>query len=102
VDFIRQYDRTTTACSVDWDEARLLANYTSLVEFRDDALGGEILNRAEQEARLVLGNFVELLTGSNVEISFRPADGATMPPSCQPPIPQGWVLNAENGMWVKQ
>ncbi len=102
VDFIRQYDRTTTACSVDWDEARLLANYTSLVEFRDDALEGGILNRAEQEARLVLGNFVELLTGSNVEISFSPLDSTTIPPSCQPEVPQGWVLNPETGAWLKQ
>jgi hypothetical protein len=102
VDFIRQYDRTTTACSVDWDEARLLANYTSLLEFRDDALEGGILNRAEQEARLVLGNFVELLTQSNVEINFRALDGITMPSSCQPEVPQGWVLNSEIGQWIRQ
>jgi hypothetical protein len=102
VDFIRQYDRTTTTCAVDWDEARLLANYTSLIEFRDDALEGGILNRAEQEARLVLGNFVRLLTGRDVEIGFKPADGATMPPSCQPEVPQGWAFTQETGAWLKQ
>jgi hypothetical protein len=102
VDFIRQYDRTTTACSVDWDEARMLANYTSLVEFRDDALEGGILNRAQQEARLVLGNFVQLLTGSNVEIVFKPPDGAAMHASCQPEVPQGWVFNPDTGAWIKQ
>ncbi len=103
VDFIRQYDRTSTACSVDWDQARLLANYTSLVEFRDDALSGGILDRAQQEARLVLGNFVELLTGSNVEITFRTPDGtAALPPSCQPQPPPGWTFNPETGAWVRQ
>jgi hypothetical protein len=46
VDYIRQYDTSTTACSIDWDEARLLAQYVSLQELRDDTLEAGILNRA--------------------------------------------------------
>jgi hypothetical protein len=48
IDYIRQYDRSTTACNVDWDEARLLASYVGLIEFRDDALEGGILDSARR------------------------------------------------------
>lgn len=101
VDYIRQYDRSTTACNVDWDEARLLASYTSLVDFRDDALEGGILRRAELETRLVLGNFVELVTGRNVEIVFETPEQPVLPPSCQPEVPAGWFQDPSTGMWVR-
>ncbi len=101
VDFIRQYDRSTTACAVDWDEARLLANFGALVEFRDDSLEGEITARAEREARMVLGNFVSLLTGAQVEIVFEGSDTAILPPSCQPEIPQGWSYDETTRQWTK-
>jgi hypothetical protein len=102
VDFIRQYDRSTTACAVDWDEARLLANFRALVEFRDDSLEGEITARAEREARMVLGNFVNLLTGAQVEIVFEASDTAVLPPSCQPEIPQGWSFDETTRQWTKE
>ena len=103
VDFIRQYDRSFTTCSVDWDEARLLANYVALTSFRDDALEGGILTRAEQETRIVLGNFVRLLTGHPVEIVFQPpTDGdVTLPPSCQPDTPTGWTEDPNTHVWQK-
>jgi hypothetical protein len=101
VDYIRQYDRSTTACAVDWDEARLLANYTSLVDFRDDAVEGGILTRAELETRIVLGNFVEMVTGSSVEIVFEPPAETVYPPSCQPDFPAGWFQDPATGMWVR-
>lgn len=104
VEYIRQYDRTTTTCNVDWDEARLLANYVALTDFRNDAIEGGILARAEQEARLVLGNFIQLVTGKSVEVVFRPADPdapVSYPPSCNPETPQGWTFNPSNGHWEK-
>ena len=100
VDYIRQYDRSTTACSVDWDEARLLASYTALLDFRDDAIEGGILNRAQNETRLVLGNFVKLVTGNNVEIVFDETQ-QPMPPSCQPALPDGWFQDPATGGWTR-
>jgi hypothetical protein len=100
IDFIRQYDTTTTACSVDWDEARVLASHTALLEFRDDAVEGGILNRAEQQASLVLGDFVQLLTGSSVEVEFAPADANALPPSCQPETPSGWAYDPATRAWT--
>ncbi|MFN8530072.1 MAG: DUF4230 domain-containing protein [Anaerolineae bacterium] len=110
VDFIRQYERSFTACSgVDWDEARLLANYLSLIDFRETAIEGGILQRAQSETQLVLGNFVRLLTGHSVEVVFAApptpsadatAEPVSYPASCAPDVPSGWVQNA-NGEWVK-
>ncbi len=101
VDYIRQYDRSFTTCAVDWDEARLLANYMALTSFRDDAIEGGILTRAQQEVRLVLGNFVRLLTGHQVEIVFLPSANTTLPPSCEPDTPQGWSLDPNSNVWRK-
>ncbi|MGQ9908769.1 MAG: DUF4230 domain-containing protein [Candidatus Flexifilum sp.] len=102
VDYIRQYDRTTTACNVDWDEARFLAQYTALIDFRDDAIEGGILTRARSEARDVIANFISLTTGANVEVNFRePTQPVPLPPSCQPDPPQGWVQNA-SGTWTRR
>lgn len=100
VDYIRQYERSTTVCAVDWDEARLIANYISLTQFRDTAIEGGILARAESETRLVLGNFVRLLTGKNVEIIFEAPTVNTFPQSCSPATPQGWSRNVQ-GQWIK-
>jgi hypothetical protein len=103
IDEIRQYDTTTTTCSVDWDEARRLAEYIALEEFRADAIEGGILSRAEREVRIVLGNFIQILTGSRVEIIFSaPVASSPMDASCQPQPPAGWAFDANTGAWIKQ
>jgi hypothetical protein len=102
IDFIRQYERSLTACNVDWDEARLLANYQAINEFRDDALESGLLDRAEQEARIALGNFITALTGARVSIVFAQPDGPpSIPASCQPDVPTGWSYDIAQGAWVK-
>lgn len=99
LDYIRQYDRSTTLCAVDWDEARLLANYTALLSFRDDALEGGVLTRAQQQTQVVVEGFVRSLTAANVEVVFETAP-APLPVSCQPQAPQGWTQDA-NGGWLR-
>lgn len=101
MDYIRQYNRTTTVCAVDWDEARLLAQYVALNDFRDDALEGGILERARREAQLVVSNFIHALTGSTVNITFQESANAILPASCVPEVPQGWSLDAASQTWVK-
>lgn len=102
IDFIRQYERSLTACNVDWDEARLLAQYEALKGFSGDAVEGGILKRAEQEARVVVANFITALTGAKVQIVFKTSDGPTvLPASCVPDIPQGWSLDPSTQAWVK-
>ncbi len=101
MDYIRQYNRTTTVCAVDWDEARLLAQYDALNDFRDDALEGGILERARREAQLVVSNFVYALTGSAVNITFQESENPILPPSCVPEVPQGWSLDLVSQTWIK-
>jgi hypothetical protein len=101
IDFIRQYDRSISACNPDWDEARLLAQYEAMNDFRADAIEAGILDRAERESRLILASLINALTGKEVEIVFRDADEATLPPSCQPPVPDDWTYDESTGSWVK-
>lgn len=101
IDFIRQYDRSLTACAVDWDEARLLANYEAVTQFRADALEGGITTRAQEEARLALGNFIHLLTGSNVKVIFKDSNETILPASCTPDSPSGWLLDPVTHLWSK-
>lgn len=101
VDFIRQYERSLTACPVDWDEARLLANYEAVSGFRTDALENGILDRAQREAQVALTNFIHLLTGSDVKIVFKTDTSAQLPASCTPDSPAGWVLDAATNAWTK-
>lgn len=101
IDFIRQYSRSTTVCNVDWDEARLLANYIAVNDFRDDALEGGILDRAMAEARLVLSNFISALTGSRVTLVFEEGAGA-IPASCAPETPPGWFYDETSGSWINR
>lgn len=101
VDYIRQYDRSTTYCGVDWDELRLLAQYTGLIGLRDDAIESGILLRAENEARTVLSSFLALATGRTIEISFRQPEGGVspLPASCNPDVPPGWTYNVDSNSW---
>ena len=98
---IRQYDRTTTACNVDWDATRVIAGAVALQSFRADAIEGGILIRAQREASVALGTFIQGLTGKLVEIRFAdPPATPTFPQSCQPDPPPGWVRDSGGG-WTK-
>jgi hypothetical protein len=102
IDFIRQYDKSATVLNVDWDALRILAEYHALGQFRRDALESEpsILDEAEDRASLILGNFLEVLTGSKVKIDFRKED-SKLPSSCVPRAPEGWVYDEAENQWTK-
>jgi len=101
IDFIQQYNRSSSVCGASWDNIRLLANYTTLIEFRDDAIEGGILDRARDEAQVTLTNFLQLATGRTVIIQYADAtDGeAALPGSCQPDPPFDWVYIPEEDAW---
>lgn len=101
VDAIRQYERTTSTCGTDWDEIRQLAQHVALNEFRDDAIEGGILLRAQNDAEIVLTNFLGLVTGKAVQVTFAEPDPETQmfAPSCFPEPPTGWEYNANEDYW---
>lgn len=100
IDFIQQYNRSQTFCGITWDNARQIAQYTSLVDFRDEALEGGILDRAAEEALPTLEGFLTPFTEANIEIRFADPDpDEPHPPSCDPLIPPGWTYNPDNNTW---
>jgi hypothetical protein len=107
IDYIDQYDYSKTACGADWDAVRQLAQYDATIKFRDDVIKGGILDRAQKQAQLTLGNFIQLLhkqgfgTEANVKISFDTNKSSPIPQSCNPEPPQGWVYDATGGSWTK-
>lgn len=105
IDYIRQYERSggNPTCGVDWDDLRLLAQYTTTIDFAEDTIEGGILNRAERESTLLLDSFVHSLTGSTVNIVYEPSDAdSPLPSSCIPQLPQGWSYDAEQDAWVNE
>lgn len=104
MDFIDQYDRQlgVPTCSVDWDDARQIAQYEALRDFRDDAIEGGLLQTAERDARQTLIGFVSALTGSNVIVEFVDVENAPDPAvGCNPEPPRDWMLNETTGQWVR-
>lgn len=101
VDYIRQYGSTVQILPVDRDEARLLANYIALTEFRDDSIEGGILDRAEQQAGLVFSNIVTALTNSNAAVVFAQTAPAALPSSCNPDIPGNWSYDPTTQTWTQ-
>ena len=67
--------------------------------FVKDALESGILKRAENQATIVLGNFIGAVTGSKVHIEYDEApDEPLIPSSCRLDLPPGWKED-ETGGW---
>lgn len=97
-----RYDNSTTLCRVNLDEARLMAEYQALTEFRDEAIEGGILNQAQQWADLVLTNFIQaLVPESQVRLNFQSTGEIVYPNTCQPEAPDNWVYDQETKTWTK-
>jgi len=105
LDSIDQYERrlAVPTCAVDWDDARQIAQYEALAEFRDDALEGGLLETAEREADFALSSFVRALTGSTVDVRFAETDMtmAERGENCNPAPPRDWEIDPETGAWVR-
>lgn len=103
IDLIDQYNRSFTMCDVNWDDLRQLAQYSSISDFRGESLESGILDRAEDEAHGILTNFLELATGSTINIEFEEPDPGVvaMTPSCNPQEPAGWSINDDGQTWSK-
>jgi hypothetical protein len=102
IDYIRQYDQSTTVCGIDWDEVRQLAQFQAMNGFREDSISGGILERAEKNSETVMANFVQALTRSNVSIVFEEPESLIVPQSCVSQLPAGWVFNLEDNQWRKE
>ena len=103
IDYIRQTGHSRSICGQDWDEYRLLAETVVLPEFRNLALAEGLLAQAEQEAQLVLGNFLRAVTGSeNITIVFQSDPVTEYPESCLREPPRGWIFDEESDTWKRE
>lgn len=102
-----QYAGSFTLCpGIDYDDTRQLAEYITLLEFRDDVISKEILDRAQEEAETNLKTLLQstLPVFDNIQTSivveFDPNSTPEDDFTCQPEPPQGWKKN-DNGSWSK-
>jgi hypothetical protein len=73
------------------------------VLFASDTLEAGIIGRAERETTLLMTSFIEALTGSQVEIDYRPSGGTEtrIDSSCRPQLPRGWAFDDEINQWIQ-
>lgn len=105
MEFIDQYTRRLNipTCSVDWDDARQIAQYTALIDLRQEAVEGGLLEQARRQTDFALTSFVQALTGSNVVVQFEagtPTDEEIFA-NCNPQPPRDWQQDTATGEWVK-
>ena len=102
IEFIDQYHQSHTLCGVDWDTLRQLAQNEALSQFIEDTTERGVLQRAQEQATILLGAFIHSITDKPAHVVFleEPADAA-LPQSCSPESPDGWEQDQESGIWVQ-
>ncbi|MCY3796826.1 MAG: DUF4230 domain-containing protein [Chloroflexi bacterium] len=104
-EYFDQYAKSgggTATCFDDfWDDMSIIGRRLSMNRFVEDALEGGILKRAENQATIVLGNFISAVTGSQVHIAYEKApEEPIIPRSCGLDLPSGWAEDGEGG-WTR-
>jgi hypothetical protein len=100
----RQYQVTGTSavCTTNRDELRRLASYEALIKFRDDAIQGGILERAQRDTDLLLSSFLAgLSNGATVNIIYEESEGINYPITCSPTPPEPWIFDENINRWKK-
>ena len=99
IEYIDQSGHSLTLLSADWDMVRQIAHAEAIMGFAEQMIEDGILERAQEETELRLGDFVRELTGRPAHIQFAARNGEPqLPDSCQPYTPDGWE-KAEDGGW---
>lgn len=100
VSYIDQYDRSRTWCGTDWGELKILGGVQSMPAFIERAIERDILGKTETQAEIVLGSFIQALTGSRADITFDEREGEpVLPSSCRPEPPEGWRFDENSSTW---
>ena len=101
IEYIRQYDNSRTLCNVDWDEVRILAHHEAIHSFVDRVLEEGLLERAEDQAEVIMGSFVSSFTGKPVNVDFEAVKSKLeLPSSCEPDTPNAYSFDDENNEWI--
>ena len=101
IEHIDQNQYSFTMLPADWDMVRQLAQADALMQFVEKMIEAGILERAEEETALRMGDLVRALTGKPVQVAFAARNGQMpMPESCQAIAPSGWE-KTEEGAWKR-
>jgi hypothetical protein len=105
INAIDQFDRRIPpplVCGPDWDQARQIAQFVGLNEFRDDAVEDGILGLAEAEASGRVYDLLLPFTGPNLRIAFTEPDpnNPVVPESCAPAPPPNWFYDEVENRWM--
>ena len=101
IEHIDQNQHSLTLLQADWITVLNLAKHDATLQFARDMIEAGILERAEEETALRLGDFVRELTGKPAQIEFAARDGEIeLPQSCQPIAPSGWEKDP-SGAWIQ-
>ncbi len=98
---LRQKDQTLAVGWRDWETLEDLGRYDAIQLFMQDVQEIGILDKAEEQIELMLGEFVSNLLEKPVDVVFEEDDNIELPHTCQPEQPFGWKKNAE-GQWIKK
>lgn len=83
----------------DWELLEELARHEAIGLFMSDVKEIGILDKAEEETELLLGEFVRNLIDKPVDVIFEEQKSETdLPDTCAPKLPFGWEKD-ESGAW---
>ena len=103
IEYIRQYANSLSFCNPDWDRVRILGQYEAMNSFVDKALEMGLLERAANQAEVLLGAFVTSFTGKPVNVLFDTMSATSnRQSSCQPEVPSGWEFDSETRKLTKR
>ena len=89
-------------CNPDWDRARTLAEAQVMSYFVDESEEDGLLEEAQENTELILGQFVRNFTGKPVKVEFASQRSSPwMDASCRPRASGGWRYNRYENVWEK-
>lgn len=101
IEHIDQNQHSFTLLLADWDMVRQLAEHDAIGQFAQEMIEAGILERAKEQAEILIGEFVHDLTGKATHIEFEEREGEPeLPLSCRPHSPSGWIKDDE-GAWKR-
>lgn len=97
---LRQTNPSKTVGGRDWELLEELGRYEAIGLFIDDVKELGILDKAKDETKLILGEFVSGLKGKPVEIIIdEPPEQLVSGDTCRPESPYGW--SKTDGEWSR-
>ena len=102
IEHIRLRENSFSLCNPDWDRARMFAEIQAMAEFLRESNEDDLLQKAAERSREVLGEFVRTVTGRPVVVTFEERSGKPIiSSSCSPEAPSGWHYDNSESVWMR-